>query len=175
MPSELLVDAAAMIMPSPKLLRPCLFLAALLGLWSADARAEFAGPPRVIDGATIVVAGQRIRLWGIVAPPLGYVCRGNGHDFDCGAIARTQLLDLTAGSAVVCEPADSLDAAADEIVGMCMAGGFSINRNMVYTGWALADRTLGDRYVAIENEARQAKRGLWRWQFAPLEPGARGG
>jgi endonuclease YncB( thermonuclease family) len=38
---------------------------------------------------------------------------------------------------------------------------------MVHAGWALADRRATDRYVAIEAEARNARRGLWKGTFEP--------
>ena len=38
---------------------------------------------------------------------------------------------------------------------------------MVYTGWALADRRYSTRYVATEDDAREAGRGLWRDKFVP--------
>ncbi len=45
------------------------------------------------------------------------------------------------------------------------AGGFSINRNMVYTGWALAYRRYSTDYIDTEEGAKSAKRGLWRGKF----------
>jgi endonuclease YncB( thermonuclease family) len=160
--------------PVPAFLR-CLLLSALLGPWPAAASAEIAGTPRVIDGATIEVAGQRVRLWGIVAPTPGQVCRGEHRAFDCSAVARSQLQDLTAGTDVVCEEVEGAATPPGEIVGRCVAGGFSINRNMVYTGWAFADPAAGELYGAVEDEAREAKRGLWRWDLAPPERAADGG
>jgi endonuclease YncB( thermonuclease family) len=38
---------------------------------------------------------------------------------------------------------------------------------MMHTGWALADRHLSEKYVKIEDKAREANRGLWRGQFIP--------
>ncbi len=138
-------------------------LGVLLG---ASVQAQISGPPEVIDGDTVEIAGQRIELWGIDAPELGQECMGQSRLFDCGEIARAALLDLTAGYDVVCQPVET-QAAADTRIATCTAGGFSINRNMVYTGWALADRATSELYVPVEREAEQAQRGLWRWQFEP--------
>ena len=54
-------------------------LALLLTLPPAVALADITGPSRVIDGDTIEVAGERIRLHGIDAPESGQRCRRLGH------------------------------------------------------------------------------------------------
>lgn len=54
------------------------------------------------------------------------------------------------------------------IVATCFDNyGFDINRNMVYTGWALAYRKYSTRYVGVEEKAKAAARGLWRGAFVP--------
>ncbi len=50
----------------------------------------------------------------------------------------------------------------------CTAGGFSLNRNMIFTGWALVDHTVTDDFVEVEAEAKRQKRGLWRFVFKAL-------
>ena len=50
-------------------------LALLLTLLPVVTLADVAGPTRVIDGDTIEVAGERIRLHGIDAPESGQSCR----------------------------------------------------------------------------------------------------
>ncbi len=53
------------------------------------------------------------------------------------------------------------------IVATCSADGFDIGANMVHTGWALAYRRYSKRYVAIEEKAKAANRGMWRGEFVP--------
>ncbi len=154
-----------------------LFLMLLLGagLAGAPAVAEVAGPPKVIDGDTIEIAGTAIRLYGIDAPEFGQVCRIGTHAYDCGRIARTALLDLTAGVTVRCtlahpspEDARSHDGAKDGTegrIGHCSADGYDLSEGMTYTGWALALRPVSERYVAFEERARTGGRGLWKGQF----------
>jgi len=43
--------------------------------------------------------------------------------------------------------------------------GVDIGRRLVSAGWALAYRRYSMDYVAAENEARKAKRGMWRGTF----------
>ena len=54
-------------------------LALLLTLLPTLALADVTGQARVIDGDTIEVAGERIRLHGIDAPESGQRCRRLGH------------------------------------------------------------------------------------------------
>ncbi len=149
----------------------CLALA-LLPAWSgAPALAEVTGPPRVIDGDTIEVAGRVIRLYGIDAPELGQSCRIGARAYDCGRIARTALLDLTAGVTVRCTLAPASpeaspeDSDTDGRIGRCSADGYDLSEGMTYTGWALALRPVSERYVAFEERARAAGRGLWKGRF----------
>jgi endonuclease YncB( thermonuclease family) len=142
----------------------------------APTRAEIAGPPIIIDGDTIEVRGAAVRLYGIDAPELGQTCRIGRHAYDCGKIARTALLDLTAGVSVICklvppDPAAASDAsdASDDSpngrIGRCTADGYDLSEGMTYTGWALALRRVSGRYVAFEDGARAAGRGLWKGPF----------
>ena len=60
------------------------------------------GPAKVLDGDTIVVARQHVRLLGIDAPEDGQTCRAAGQDWPCGDDASTALSKLTADREVVC-------------------------------------------------------------------------
>jgi endonuclease YncB( thermonuclease family) len=143
-------------------------LAVLLLLFPAAAWAEARGPALVIDGDTLEVAGQRFRLYGIDAPEPGQVCALRSKTIRCGYIAKTALMDLTAGATVSCAP--RAGATGEVAVATCLADGFDLSRNMVHTGLALADRAVTTRYVPTEDKARQAKSGLWRGRFvAPWE------
>ena len=140
--------------------------AALVLALAAPALADISGPPRVIDGRTLEVAGQRIRLFGIDAPELDQVCRHGGRDYQCGRVARAALWDLVAGLDVSCA-AETEAPTVGSIAATCTAGGLSLNESMVHGGWALADRGATDRYLATETAARNARRGLWKGEFAP--------
>ena len=147
-------------------------LAAALALLPSLALAEVAGPVTVIDGDTIEVAGRTFDLHGIDAPEPGQRCRLKGKPFDCGHIAKTALMDLTVGASAVCEArGEAPDGAA---AALCRVGGFDLSRNMVHTGWALADRDVTTAYVGTEEKARAAGRGLWRTEFVTPREWRRG-
>jgi endonuclease YncB( thermonuclease family) len=141
--------------------------AVILLLSGGRAHADIAGAPRVIDGRTLEVAGQRIRLFGIDAPDLDQVCEHGGRQYQCGSVARAALWDLIAGRDVSCAPEAEAPEPGGSTLAICTAGGRSLNESMVHAGWALADRRATDRYVAIEAEARNARRGLWKGTFEP--------
>lgn len=125
--------------------------------------ADLSGPARIIDGDTIEISGQRIRLYGIDAPEGGQTCKARGIEYDCGENATTWLIDLTAGKAVTCKGRD-VDRYG-RIVATCSAGGVNLNAGIVAAGWAVAYRRYSLDYVSAENSARKARRGMWAGEF----------
>ena len=123
------------------------------------------GPARVIDGDTIDISGQRVRLHGIDAPEKAQTCRIEGVPWVCGVAAWGELVQLVAGQDVTCDTRD-IDRYG-RTVAVCTADGEDINAAMVAQGWALADRQFSVDYVAQEGEAREARRGLWAGEFIP--------
>ncbi len=129
--------------------------------------ANLSGMPEIIDGDTLVVAGETIRLFGVDAPEPGQICTIGNRTYDCGNISRTALLDLTAGTPVTCElvaGARSEDP-REGTPGRCLADGYDLSEGMAYTGWALAERDVTARYVPFETGAQKAGRGLWKGEF----------
>ncbi len=115
---------------------------------------EAAGAARVVDGDSLVVAGRLIDLAAIDAPEAGQRCARDSHIIDCGTVARSQLMDLTAGTHVVCRPN-----------GWCASDGWDLSENMLYTGWAVADEGATDVMLRRQADARDKKRGLWAYEF----------
>jgi endonuclease YncB( thermonuclease family) len=131
-----------------------------------SALAAISGPPRVVDGDTLEVGAQRVRLFGIDAPALDQLCQHGGQEYQCGRVARAALWDLVGSLDVSCEPAGAARAQNGLIIATCRAGRIDLSAAMVRSGWALADPAT-DRYVALEAQAKQARRGLWRGAFEP--------
>ena len=141
--------------------------------WMGPAYAESGiivrGTPTIIDGDSLELSGKRLQLFGIDSPEAGVQCeRADGQNLDCGRIARSALLDLTAGVDVVCQVVGS--APAGTWAATCDAAGYSLNRNMVYTGWAVVDRSVTENFIQVEANAERAQRGLWRFRLEAPPP-----
>lgn len=117
------------------------------------------GQPRVVDGDTLAIGQDRIRLTGIDAPERAQTCAREGRDWDCGQEARRHLLRLIGGADVRCE-----GRARDRYgrwLATCTAGGLELNARMVADGFAVA---FGN-YEAEETDARARREGIWAGTF----------
>ena len=141
------------------------FLALICLLLAHPAMAgRLAGSGRVVDGDTLEVAGQMIRLDGIDAPEKGQRCTtASGQHFPCGADAARRLQALVHGAAVRCK-GEEMDR-YDRLIAVCTAGNVDLNRAMVEAGWALAFRKYSTRYVDAEDRAKARRSGLWAGSF----------
>ena len=99
------------------------------------------GVASVIDGDTIEIHGQRIRLFGIDAPESSQLCvRPTGERWRCGQQASFALADRIGRATVSCQPRD-LDRYG-RVVAVCFKGNEDLNRWMVANGWAVALQTI---------------------------------
>ena len=115
------------------------------------------GRARVVDGDSLALAGERIRLHGIDAPESAQTCRASGARWRCGERATRGLRERIGGRTVTCEERD-VDRYG-RIVAVCRAGGEDLNAWMVERGFALAYRRYSRAYVGEEAAARSARRG----------------
>lgn len=138
----------------------CLAVAALI---SSPCAAEV----RVIDGDTIVVDGEKIRLYGIDAPERHQVC----FNWPCGEVARDAMVELTRGQAVACEP-KHVDWYG-RTVAICTAGGVDLGEWMVRNGLAWAWIRYSRRYEPAEIAACRERVGIWRRSMADCEARSR--
>ena len=142
-----------------------LFLALLAAAYS-PAHADIAGVASVIDADTIEIHGERIRLHGIDAPESSQTCLDlAGREWRCGQAAALALQDLIGRRTVTCDERD-VDRYG-RIVGRCLVGDLDVNEWLVAQGLALAYRRYSLDYVAAEDEARAAGRGMWAGTFDP--------
>ncbi len=134
-----------------------------------------AGYARVIDGDTLDVAGERVRVWGVDAPERDQTCEdGRGATYRCGEHAKQALIDLVAGRALACAPRD-VDRYG-RTVAKCSAGGEDLGGRMVRMGHALDyTRYSKGAYLIDELRARRAKAGVWQGRFMRPEDWRRAG
>lgn len=118
------------------------------------------GPVRVVDGDTIRLGEHRIRLHGIDAPESDQACLDpQGAPWACGDAATERLADLIGDDPVHCTQRD-IDRFR-RIIGECFADGTNLNAALVHEGLAFAYRRFSMDYAALEDEAREAGRGIW--------------
>ena len=106
-------------------------LALLLTLLTTLTLADVTGSARVIDGDTIEVAGERIRLHGIDAPESHQASRRRGVTWLCGAEASRALRGLVGDEPVRCD-----ERGRDRygrLISVCWANGMDVNARMVAT------------------------------------------
>lgn len=143
-------------------------LAIFLGVF-ASTRLTLANPTSiglasVIDGDTIEIRGQRIRLHGVDAPESGQLCtRPNGERWRCGQQAALALADRVGRAIVRCEERER--DRYGRIVAVCFKEEDDLNRWLVMNGWAVAYRRYSEDYVREEDAARQARLGVWSGDF----------
>ena len=148
----LLADAALAVA-----LLAALALVVARGLWEPPQ--TLGGSAAVVDGDTLMVGNERVRLAAIDAPELSQTCTRDGRQTACGRDARVALQRLVAGGSIACRWSER--DRYGRLLGHCEAGGTDLNREMVRSGWAVA---YGD-YHAVEREARLAARGVWAGEF----------
>ena len=127
---------------------------------------EISGRARVVDGDTLVIGAQSIRIEGIDAPEGGQSCNhSDGGQWSCGEEATGALRALSA-KGVRCVGLE-FDA-YERLIASCSADNEDIGKAMVLGGMALAYRQYSTRYVMDEEIARNASRGVWKGPF--VEP-----
>lgn len=133
---------------------------------ASNAQDALTGTASVIDGDTIDIHGQRIRLFGIDTPEKAQTCDdADGQPYRCGQKASFALADFIARSPVSCEQ-KAIDRYG-RIVGRCFVRNIDMNEYMVRNGWAMAYRRYASDYIGAEQEARNNRRGVWAGSLTP--------
>lgn len=123
-----------------------------------------AAPVRVVDGDTLDLGGDRVRLYGIDAPEAGQTCDRDGSPWPCGRAATDALTAFLAGRPVACVQIER--DRYGRAVSTCQADGADLGDWMVRSGWAVEfDRYSDGRYAAAETEAVAARSGIHSGAF----------
>ena len=125
---------------------------------------EVSGVPSITDGDSIRIGKLRIRIHGIDAPERRQLCRSaQGKDRHCGQASTRALAALVSRRPVRCLKRD-VDRYG-RLVAQCFAGSTDLGAEQVRQGWAVAYRRYSRAYVAQEDQARRARRGIWAGTF----------
>lgn len=145
-----------------------LVILGVLALFGLLPPGEIHGPAEAVDGDSLTVSGDRVRLYAIDAPELHQPCRNGGA---CGDRAREHLAKLVAGRNLLCEKRDTDRYGRD--VAQCYISdidengratkGMDIGREMVRAGHAMAYRAI-DHIYASDEPARFDFEPPWDWR-----------
>ena len=130
------------------------------------------GIAKVIDGDTIRINKDKIRLFGIDAPEKKQQCKKPfltisvltfNKDYQCGEMSTNKLKMKINKKFVMCK-SDNKDR-YDRFIAECFIDKNNINRWMVSNGYAVAYRKYSKKFVSQENLAKKEKLGLWAGTF----------
>ena len=124
------------------------------------------GKARVIDGDTIHIGKNKIRLHGIDAPEIKQTCNIEEKIWNCGLESSAKLKKLITKKEIRCEVSD-IDW-YKRYVAECYVNNLNINQYMVRQGWAIAYRYYSTLFVKDEEMAKKNKLGIWQGVF--MEP-----
>jgi endonuclease YncB( thermonuclease family) len=121
------------------------------------------GNARVIDGDTININNNKIRLHGIDAPETKQTCKLDSVDWFCGKQSTEELKKIINDQSVECTVSD-IDI-YNRYVAICLVNKLNLNQWMVKNGWAIAYRYYSTDYIIEEKYARDNKIGIWKSEF----------
>lgn len=127
---------------------------------------EIAGIARIVDGDSIVINKNRIRLNGIDAPEAKQKCLDkNDEQYYCGTVSTQFLKDFINNEIVNCFY--SKKDIYDRFLATCYVKNIEINEEMLKSGMAIIyDHSLAsNRYLDAETSARNNKLGIWQGTF----------
>ena len=123
---------------------------------------EIFGKVRIIDGDSIEINNNKIRLLGIDAFEKKQECfRKNGNNYKCGKDSISALSKIISDQPIRCI-AKKKDR-YKRWLATCYIGDLDINENMVLYGYAFS--YMSKKYKDAENEAKKVKAGAWSGKF----------
>ena len=120
------------------------------------------GRAQAITGDVLRVNATVVKLNGIEAPEQDQLCGGQNKErrWRCGAAAQTALQEALRGKTVRCETAGKSEHG--ETLGTCTIDGKDVAADLTARGHVFAESGLFSAYGRHEQDARNAKLGIWR-------------
>ena len=134
-------------------------LALAIVYFQHQSESEFAGFFRVIDGDSLSMDGEEIRLVGIDAPEFSQNCGAKEAEWACGRDAARHLGRLVENTPIRCK--GTKRDRFGRLLAICLSGTDELNRIMVAQGWAVSF----GRYETEETAARTQRLGIWKSEF----------
>ncbi len=124
---------------------------------------EIKGLASIIDGDTIKILNNKIRLYGIDAPEKRQKCLKKNIEYNCGITSTKALIEKIQKNLVLCK-IDKMDR-YKRFIGVCFIKKQNLNKWMVKNGHAVAYRRYSKDYIQDENFAKENKLGIWSGDF----------
>ena len=121
------------------------------------------GNAKVIDGDTIHIGSNKIRLHGIDAPETDQTCEKKNITWFCGQESTKALTNFINNQKVICNIKGTDQY--KRYISVCFVNNFNMNEFMVENGWAIAYRYYSKDYVESEDKAKKNKVGIWQGSF----------
>jgi endonuclease YncB( thermonuclease family) len=138
-----------------------------LGLASFAAAPPAAPALSVVDGDTLEIDGRLVQLYGIDAPELGQLCASDGALRSCGVESALALRKLVTFGAHQPDCAPWGDDQAGRLPReLCKIGHEDVALVMLHGGHAVALPDSFPDYREAQEQARQARLGIWHSDFA---------
>lgn len=141
----------------------------LILFFSLISVSEVTAEVRVLDGDSIILDGDEIRLIGIDAPEYRQYCFTKDKDkYDCGEEAKKAMKNIVKDKIFVCNKIkkDIYDRHLSE----CFADDSNINVEMLRQGWAIIYYAEdNEEYMSAQNYAKDNKLGMWQGKFIKPE------
>ena len=135
------------------------FCLGLIGV--AVTSAAIAQTQTAVDGDTLKLGGQTIRLYGIDAPEMKQTC-GN---WPAGELAQEALASMVIRRQITCEGRGQ--DRYGRTLAVCKVDGFDIGAELVRSGMARAFTRYSVDYVEQQAEAKSANRGVHQYGCEP--------
>jgi endonuclease YncB( thermonuclease family) len=127
---------------------------------------KFTGTAKAIDGDSLYVDDNEVRLLYIDAPEYKQEClNSKGQSYRCGAASADFLKKLVQNKQIICKY--SHKDRYNRFLAICFIGKESINELIVKNGMAVIYnlQQASKNIITLEEEAKSLKKGIWQGHF----------